>query len=407
MKFDKKKYLDKILKYSLIGIGILVLTQELFSQSLGNKGVDLLKDLLQVDLIDGAADRAMDQVITVAWIIAIPYFLLVSAWGYVTNGVNSLLGRPTDGYVDKEKLFYGIFILILLAAYKPISSTLSDSIDYINSITAITDQSRMKIEAARGKSRDVQIEAAIYAAKYSEEPALKEAAVRALDKMGVNEDEYLSGSQTREDLLDNQDWMDKLVFWLNPRNWITGIFYSIGQLLVTIIRLVVFIFTMFFLKVLLIVGPMAFAFGVNQKNKDLIVTWLGGVFHAGLVFTTMNIIDYFYSSVFEMRLNNNNMDYVLGGSPESAMGGAVMTEIVINLSFIILYLSAFKLTRIFVPGKSIASGIVGKTVALGAAMVGAAAVGAGAAGGSGGGASKAVKNAADTTSKTASHFKDD
>ena len=223
----------------------------------------------------------------------------------------------------------------------------------------------------------------------------KAAAIREMDKQGINED-------TGKKELDDSSWYEQIASYLNPRNWITTIFYGMGKSITFLIRGAILLFTYFYLKALFILGPIAFAFAVYYGWKDIITEWLSHILHTGLVFTTMNLLDYFYAYVFEARINSGQM--TIGDQMDIVSGGGVMSEILVNLCFIVLYLSAFKLTKVFLPGKGAGAGMVGKALGIGAAAVGGLAVGAGAmAKGSGG--ANAIKQATAVAQKTSSHFK--
>jgi hypothetical protein len=355
-------------------------------------------EFFNVGDIDAVISKGMVQMQKIAWIIAIVVFLLSFGFGYLQSGVASLLNKESSGgFFKADNLFYSLFILILLGAYSPIAATLESSINYINSISEVDSQDIANL-ANNTQFKDQQIRAAIWAANQNEDQELKKKGIIILDKLGVNEDEFRANEDkySTTALIDEKDWMDKLAYFMDLRNWPTIVFGAMGQILMGIIRGVVLMFTFFYFKLLFLLGPFAFAFAVNKRFQDLITDWLGAVLSTGLVFTTMNIIDYMHSAIMKSRMANHNQNIDLGA--QSAF------EIVFNLGFIILYLSAFKLTKTFVPGKGLGAAMVGKTIALGAAAVGATAMAAGgAAAASGGG--KAMKNLSDITSKATSAFR--
>lgn len=380
-------------KYLLVLLFVLV-TPSLLAQ---DPFEEYFKDYFNTGDVTTVIKKGMVQMQGIAWIIAVVVFLLSFGFGYLQSGVAALLGRENSGggFFKADNLFYSLFILILLGAYSPIASTLETSINYINSISKVDSKDIANI-ANETTFKDQQIRSAIWAANQNDNQELKKKGIIILDKLGVNEDEFMANEDKfSSSLIDERPWYEKAAYFLDFRNWPTIIFGAMGQLIMGIIRGVVLMFTYFYFKLLFLLGPFAFAFAVNKRFQDLITDWLGAVLSTGLVFTTMNIIDYMYSAIMKNRMAEHNINVDMGA--QSAF------EIVFNLGFIVLYLSAFKLTKTFVPGKGLGAAMVGKTIALGAAAVGGAAIAAGGAVGGAKGAA-AVKNLADATSKAGSAY---
>jgi len=382
------------LKYLTLVVVFLFLTNTTISAA--PTGEDFIRNMISTDLIDNITLVAVNKVVEVAWIILIIVFGITFGFGYITWGIKSLLGRTTEGFMNMEGLFYALFIMVLLGMYPVLIKTLSTGIDYVNKITVLDSNSKqLLVTAQKMTDPDEEVEALIDASNNSPDPMKKAAAIREMDKQGINE-------ATGKKELDDTPWYEKITNYLNPRNWITMIFYGLGKTITFLIRGAILVFTYFYLKALFILGPIAFAFAVFYGWKDIITEWLSAILHTGLVFTTMNLLDYFYAYVFEARLRTGQM--TIGDQIEMNTGGGVMVEILINLCFIVLYLSAFKLTKIFLPGKGAGAGMVGKALGLGAAAVGGLAVGAGAMAKGAGGAN-ALKQATSVAQRTSSHFK--
>lgn len=380
-------------KYLIVLIFVF-LTPTLYAQD-PDPFSEYFSDYFNTGDVNKVIKEGMAQMQGIAWIIAVVVFLLSFGFGYLQSGVNSLLNRESSGgFFKADNLFYSLFILILLGIYSPLAKTLESSINYINSISKV-DTKDINNVANNTTFQDQQIRSAIWAANQNENQELKKKGVIILDKLGVNEDEFMANEDKfSASLIDERPWYEKVAYFLDPRNWPTMIFGGMGLIIMGIIRGVVLMFTYFYFKLLLLLGPFAFAFAVNKRFQDLITDWLGAVLSTGLVFTTMNIIDYMYSAIMKNRMAHHNT---------ADIGAQSAFEIVFNLGFIILYLSAFKLTKTFVPGKGLGAAMVGKTIALGAAAVGGAAVAAGGAVGGAKGAA-AVKNLANATSKAGSAY---
>lgn len=384
----------------VLGVIFIISINEAYSSTMGES----ISRFMNLDNINSVVDKGIDQVISVAWAVALVVLLLSVGFGYLSSGVGSLLNREGSGgggtFFKAENLFYSLFIFIIIGAYKPIAHVLNDSVEYINSLTDIPSSDIANI-ANQSKYKDEKIRAAIFAANQDKNQKLKLAGIKILEKSGVNQDDFINNEPkfSTNALEGEKGFLAKIAYFVNPTNWPTMIFAGMGMIIMGIIRGVVGIFTFFYFKFLLIVGPLAFAFAVNPKFKDLIYDWLGAVLSTGLVFTTMNLIDYFYAATLRMRMAESN---AIGGH---ILGTQAAGEVLFNLAFIILYASAFKLTKTFVPGKGLGAGLVGKALGLGAAAVGGVALMAGGAAAGAGGGGGMLKNITEAAKKV-SGFKD-
>ncbi|PKP45133.1 MAG: hypothetical protein CVT95_09455 [Bacteroidetes bacterium HGW-Bacteroidetes-12] len=363
-----------------------------------------VQSLLNSPFVNNALREALSKTQSLAWIIATIIFGLSFGWGYITHSVKSLLKESSSGYFDKQGLFYGIFIFFLISIFPTVATTLESGIDYVNSITALSDNTKKVIQDNRSVERDVQKEALIAAANNSDDPKLQKAAIMEMDEQGISENDYQNPNAAAQPRgFDDLSIWEKILFNINPANWPSIFFYQLGSSLTAIIRFVIMMFTFYYVKILLILGPLALAFGISKRFDSLVIDWFGAVLHSGLVFTTLNILDYLYASYYNFRFGD------VGGMNYNEHN--LLSEIALNCTFIIMYLSAFKITKHFIWGKGLAASMVGKTIALGtAAVAGVVALGAAGAGGVGmAGASGAGKsafvNALSTSQKAESSYR--
>lgn len=331
-------------------------------QGIFQEGISGLQGLLSSPFVNAATEEAMSKTRELGWIIATIVFGITFGWSYIVNGIKSLLKEPTSGYVDVNNLFYGIFIFFLISIFPTVASTLESGVNYVNSISALSNETKAVIQKNRNVERDIQKEALIDAANNSEDPKLQKAAIMEMDELGISEDDYQDPNALPKPRgFDELSIWEKILFNLNPANWPTIFFYQLGSALTAIIRIVIMMFTFYYVKVLLILGPLALAFGVNRKWDFLVVDWFSAVLHSGLVFTTLNILDYLYASYYNFRFGDvSGMSYNEHN---------LLSEIALNCTFIVMYLSAYKMTKHFTPGKGLAASMVGKTMALGTAAV--------------------------------------
>lgn len=336
-----------------------------------------VQDLLNSPFVNHALTEALSKTQSLAWIVATIVFALSFGWGFITHSIKNLLKEPTSGYFDINGLFYAIFIFFLISIFPTVAKTLESGIDYVNSITALSNDTKSVIEKNRSVERDIQTEALIDAANNSDDPKMQKAAIMEMDELGISEDDYQNPDATPKPRgFDDLSIWEKILFNINPANWPTIFFYQLGSSITAIIRFVIMMFTFYYVKILLILGPLALAFGINKKFDSLVIDWFGAVLHSGLVFTTLNILDYLYASYYNFRFAD------VGGVNYNEHN--LLSEIALNCTFIVMYLSAFKITKHFIWGKGLAASMVGKAVALGtAAVAGVVALGAGAAGGAG------------------------
>lgn len=403
----------KILQYMLKRKKLIYLLLFLFAalnvfpqtvQGIFQEGISGLQGLLSSPFVNAATEEAMSKTRELGWIIATIVFGLSFGWGYITSAIKNLLNEPTSGYFDANGLFYGIFIFFLISIFPTVASTLESGVNYVNSISALSNETKAVIQKNRDVERDIQKEALIDAANNSEDPKLQKAAIMEMDELGISEDDYQDPNALPKPRgFDELSIWEKILFNLNPANWPTIFFYQLGSALTAIIRIVVMMFTFYYVKVLLILGPLALAFGINRKFDSLVIDWFGAVLHSGLVFTTLNILDYLYASYYNFRFGD------VGGMSYNEHN--LLSEIALNCTFIVMYLSAFKMTKHFIWGKGLAASMVGKTMALGtAAVAGAVALGTAGAGGAGiagaaGQGKSAFANALSATQKAESSFR--
>jgi len=373
-------------------------------QSNNQTGQGQVQSLLNSPFVNTALREAMSKTQSLAWIIATLVFGLSFGWGYITHSVKSLLKESSSGYFDKQGLFYGIFIFFLISIFPTVATTLESGIDYVNSITALSDNTKHVIQQNREVERDVQKEALISAANNSDNPKLKKAAIMEMDELGISEGDYQNQNvETQPQGFDDLSIWEKILFNINPANWPSIILYQLGSSLTALIRFVIMMFTYYYVKILLILGPLALAFGISKRFDSLVIDWFGAVLHSGLVFTTLNILDFLYASYYNFRFGD-----VMGTNYNEHN---LLSEIALNCTFIIMYLSAFKITKHFIWGKGLAASMVGKTVALGTAAVagivelGVAGAGGASMAGAGGAGKSAFANAISSTQKAESSYR--
>jgi hypothetical protein len=145
----------------------------------------------------------------------------------------------------------------------------------------------------------------------------------------------------------------------NPSIISTYIVGGIFRLISNLIRGLVMLFAIILFKLLIIVGPLAFAFSILPIFRDKIEHWFSTLLTVGLSFTTIHILDHLY---FELMSNMwDNMAEV--GSFD------VLGKHIFDIGLIISYSMVFWITSKFV-GTSEAGRFISKGVGMTAMAIG-------------------------------------
>jgi hypothetical protein len=273
-----------------------------------------------------------------------------------------------------------LVLLIMITFFKPLATSITGSLKGLNEITQSGSKNNQKLRDvandynvkrinvehdekvkklnARTNSENDPIKRMQIEMFATKESAGKLARVEGMADLATEGKE----SQIEEGLQNvNGENGGDSIFWLS----ITSLLNLITHFLAGIVKWTIGTFVKVVFQVGIVFGPIVLAFGIIFKDKP--IQYLNQMLTLGLVFTTLNILDMLMAS------------FMISSFASPSVGQAVAFD----LAMIGCYLSAFKLTSMFVGATGLNS-IMGR--GMGVAAGGAAAVMGGvamAAGGSG------------------------
>lgn len=364
--------------------------------AIGNAPSAIADYAFNAKIIDSAMDSLISKYQLIASGLAITLFLITLAWNYGSTAIKNLKDKNAEFFVDYEDIARTLIILGVISIYSPIIGTLIGGIEQFNNLTKPSEAQahyygELTAQVAQGSTASVyDFEIKADEAKLAE-PGLDQT-TRSVVEYHLNElnakknnlGSKLQPSSTGVKAENYSSLWDTVSSAISqPFKLLNDCLVWLSWLVVSLIRIIVTSITINVLKVLIVIGPLAFAFSILPLFKNQINIWFGTLLGTGLVFTTMNILD----SILLAQLNHFKTEdsSTIVGDSTSILGMA--------LTIIIMYLLSFWLTTKFV-GKGDGGKAVGKAVGV--------AVAAGAMIASGGTAAPAVSNAMSSAAKTGS-----
>lgn len=341
--------------------------------------------LWNLKLNDELTTSLTGQIITIALGVAAICFVCSLAYNYFKNGFETFVSpdKGSGGFPDYLEIGRAIVIMLMIVMYLPISKTIVSSIETINSATAVPasfSKNYAELMKKYDESNTTDIDEMTVAA--AKEEVATNGENKAQAQKILNDTEDNTNGKKSDDVGGVWDSAAKsltaIETVLNPGNLVPLLLHSLCSVLFAIIKWIILGVCVVIVKVLVILGPLAFAFSILPVFKKQMEIWFSTLVTTAMVFTTINIIDAIVGSIFVFILDPTKSDTM-------APGEVLALDIII----LILYCSSFWLTSKIV-GKGDAGRIISK-------MVGTAAAAAGLAmsGGASAGASN-VKNAAST-----------
>ena len=324
------------------------------------EGVAAINDLLTGDFIDGATVQIQERVANLALALSIPFFAIGLGWNYITRLYEKMQGGTSDfSFVDIGLIARNAVLIGMIGLYVQLTNPVVWLIDYVNNYTAASADQKNRLDAivTNNLQKAIRYEAYIQKQalemKMNDPEASPEAIQLAQQELVKLEAEEQVAIEAAEDI---SAWAKIAYFFSNPMAMLTGVFFSITQIITTIIRFVIQFFTVTAFKVLYCLGPLAFVFSMLPFAKNSIDTWFGSWVVLGLLFTVLNVLDHLTYEAFYTRLEG------VGPSVPGEMnnsGGGVVAEIAFYCGIILLYLTPFWLTTKFIAtGKADAGRVV-------------------------------------------------
>ncbi len=344
---------------------------------------DLLTQFLfKAKIMDLPVKELTGKVVMIAVVLAVMMFFINLAYNYISTAIRSLKDKSADYFVDYEEIARTLVVIGCIVIYLPMVETAINFGEFFNSLTApATEQSKLLAKYSERYVQEGKIMTAdVKTAAYQEilksndpsiSPELRNTAELEVQKAKDEEEAKLKGGDVEIKEGDQAkkeggyNWMNLL----NPSYYIQMMLSGILLLATELIKPIITGLATGILKILVVIGPLAFAFSIVPAFKKQIEVWAGTCLTLLFVFTTINIIDQLkYASFYYLFHGETEIDAI---SQHSYMAYQIV--------LFIMYTMSFWLTSKVI-GKGDAGRVISKIVGL-AALAGAAAMSGGAAAG--------------------------
>lgn len=359
--------------------------------------------LINKGFLDATIQSVILAVSGLAIAMALVFLALSIAWNYALTAVKRLKDQTASFFVDIEELIRVGIVIGCIILYMPLMSLVILFAQSASSTINPGDQVRKNMKDMTDKIHKAFILRTTYGevadllavAKDPNNPQNSKAQSTLLEKYHVNYtvptalEDYAASqnnkdnnstitstnssstnttSQKQEDKKEDGD--HSFLVWLIITN-LSKCLEWLALLLGKLMRFIMLIFVEGYVKVLLCLGPLAFAFSIIPAFKNQINIWAGALLNALFCFLTINILD---SITYGMLTDVS--DYLSSDNSITHQWDSCC----LSITMMVLYLSVFKLTAKYV-GQAEVGSIIGKAMALAAVAAGAALMGGGAAGG--------------------------
>lgn len=347
----------------------------------------IINNIFKNDLLQVAVSTMCQQTSIIGIGLAIFFFVLMLGYNYVKNSIEAVTSDNKDGeIVSIKEITRCIVILLMIIAYPlVIMPTLNGFVYTVNSLT----RPSLKQQAVYYEKINKYYEQV----KLSEEQA-QQKKKDALQKIVNSKDPKITAEQKQvaQALLDDMDdssvGSQVLGLFKAFTSAIQASVSALGTALLStiagLIKIIIAIMSVLIFKILLVLGPLALAVSIIPAFKGQADVWFGTTITAGLVLTTIHILDHLYFVIMAATFSAGvNGEF-------SATDINMMTAL--SFTMIIMYSMTFWLTSKWI-GKGDGGRVITKAITLAAI---AASMGAGAAAGAakgGGGAFKGAMNA--------------
>lgn len=335
-----------------------------------------------LDINDQLTTHLSSQVCKIALFVAVICFVCNLAYNYITSGFSKLVD-DSDNFPNYTDIARAFVLILCISSYIPIATTLVGTMEAVNKMSS---------------SKRIENIVAFYnMQKANQTPNQENATLTMKDGKPEVQFKQTDVEQESEDGEDGRGFGSMVTGLLNlssilsPANFVPLFIHMVTNIICFIIKIVVTGIAVLMTKILVILGPLAFAFSILPTFKRQLEQWFSTLTTTCLTLTTLNILDSLIDAMTGNIFAHMTWEDVI--SISSITGGRNLELIAYNLVVIVLYCSAFWLTSKVV-GKGDAGRVLSKAVGAVTTMasiaIGAAA--AGAVAGGDGGALKAVAN---------------
>lgn len=343
---------------------------------------EFIVSLMSSEFMSNSVEIIIYRVIKVALVMGSIFYFINLGYNYISSSIGQLSGKKDEGFFKLNELIRTVVLLICISFYAQIARVITEGVDFMNSFTApASKQSEWLDKQAKEYKKMDNLNIKTLKIKALEDK-LKDPEATENQKDFAKKQLAELEAETQEDEQSGGFFgiFEKIYAFVRylPMLFIHGV----TGLILGIIRIIILLMAVVVFKVLLILGPLAFAFSILPPFRDKIDEWFGTLIGVGLVFTTINILDHLVYEIFFQMVEQGYM----AGAYDLAMLG-------FDITIIVCYILCFWLTSKWV-GKGDAGRVLSKAVGLTTMAVGAGLAKAGISAGGVGGGSGIVGNVA-------------
>lgn len=330
---------------------------------------DIIDFFFKSDYLDNVVASVTFKVCCVALTLSVIFFLATMAWNVAVSSVKRVNDGNAERFFDKQEMIRSIFLIVCIIIYMPITWSVLGVCEIVcgtivpsEEIASLNEQAMIQIGEVMDSDQNIPEEVKNLLALY-DDPETSEQdkeAARDLLKSEFGIDATASPEERiKKYKPSTPNGILKVLYaimnLLNPATWARVIISSLVSLVLFVIRMVINFFAINLVKVLVCIGPMAFAFSIIPAFKDKITDWFSTLLNAAFVFFTLNILE---AIVYGMMWNFSDIT----SSPFEVYRNS-LNAMAMEITIIILYLMAFWLTSKYV-GKSDAGRVITKAVTM-------------------------------------------
>jgi hypothetical protein len=321
------------------------------------------------DYLDSVVASVTFKVCCVALTLSVIFFLAVAAWNIAVSSVKRINDGHAERFFDKQEMIRSIFLMICIVIYMPVTWSVLGVCELVcgtivpsEEIASFNEQMMIQFDEALDADQTVPEEVKNLLALYDapQTSGQEREAARELLKSEFGIDATAAPEERINQYRPHTpNGMLKVLYaimnLLNPATWTRVVVSALVSLLLLLIRMVINFFAVNLIKVLVCLGPMAFAFSIIPAFRDKITDWFSTLLNAAFVFFTLNVLE---AIVYGMMWNFSDLTqnpFELYQNSQNVMA--------MEITIIILYLMAFWLTSKYV-GKSDAGRVITKAVTL-------------------------------------------
>lgn len=243
------------------------------------------------------------QMTIIALGVGVICFICNISYNYFVHGVSQLLSPDENKFPDLMEIARCLALFFCLSLYMPIAKTVVGTFEVINQETSLTNSQAGEFSKYVQKSSSEQGEMLSNYQGHSISSNIK----AGDDPDGALKKEEENLEQGNEPDGDTSI-LKSISMMLNPSNYMALGVHAVFSLLVGIIQAVIMAVGVVIVKILVILGPFAFAFSMLPVFKNQLSTWFGTLCSVCMVFTVINILNRImiqsFTSIFDSSTFN-------------------------------------------------------------------------------------------------------